>query len=57
MERHRLGEDEAFKVLRAHARGSRRKLSEVADDLVRAAESLNAALGSTAARRVKGDST
>jgi response regulator NasT len=57
MERHRLGEDGAFQALRAHARGRRRKLAEVAEELVRAAESLNAAAGSGPARRAKVDST
>ena len=41
MERYRLGEKEAFEALRAHARGERRKLNEVAGQILRAEETLN----------------
>lgn len=41
MERFKLGRDQAFAMLRDHARSQRRKLSEVAADLIRAQELLN----------------
>lgn len=41
MERYRLGEKEAFEALRARARGERRKLNEVAGEILRAEETLN----------------
>lgn len=41
MERYRLGEKQAFEALRARARGERRKLNEVAGEILRAEETLN----------------
>lgn len=41
MERHRLSEKEAFEALRAHARRERRKLNEVAGEILHAEETLN----------------
>jgi response regulator NasT len=41
MERYHLSEAEAFNALRLHARSLRRKLSDVAEGLVRAADNLN----------------
>jgi response regulator NasT len=41
MERFKLESDAAFNLLRDNARSQRRKLSEVADEMVRAAEILN----------------
>lgn len=41
MERHRLDQAAAFEALRARARAARRKLSEVAAEIVAAAETLN----------------
>lgn len=41
MERYRLGEKAAFEALRARARGERRKLNEVAGEILRAEETLN----------------
>ncbi|MES2296956.1 MAG: response regulator [Pseudomonadota bacterium] len=42
MERHRLSREKAFDTLREYARTHRRKLSEVAADLIQAEETLNA---------------
>jgi response regulator NasT len=44
MERHHLSQESAFEALRTHARTGRRKLSDVAAEIVAAAESLNAPL-------------
>lgn len=41
VERYRVGRQEAFEMLREHARGQRRKVADVADELLRAAESLS----------------
>lgn len=41
MERYRLGEKEAFEALRNRARSERRKLNEVAGEILRAEETLN----------------
>jgi len=41
MERYRLGEKEAFEALRARARAERRKLNELAGEILRAEEALN----------------
>ena len=41
MERYRLSSDEAFDLLRRHARAQRRKVGDVATDLVAAAEKIN----------------
>jgi response regulator NasT len=43
MERRGLGRNEAFETLREHARSQRRKLREVAEEIVRAAEVVNLA--------------
>ena len=42
MDRYHMTETEAFQALRAYARSHRRKLAEVARDLVRSADALNA---------------
>ena len=58
MERHRLDEDAAFQMLRAKARASRRKLADLAEELVRAAELLSASptgSGAQGGRRSRGD--
>jgi response regulator NasT len=44
MERYRLSADEAFNVLRQYARSARRRVDEVAADLVKTAEETNLAL-------------
>ncbi len=41
MERHRLGEKAAFEILRAFARNQRRKLAEVAREVVQSTEAMN----------------
>jgi two-component system, response regulator PdtaR len=41
MERHHLSRDDAFEKLRRHARSQRRKLTDVADDLIKATETIN----------------
>jgi two-component system, response regulator PdtaR len=41
VERYRVDRQEAFEILREHARAHRRKLADAAEDLLRAAESLN----------------
>ncbi len=41
MERFRVGEDEAFNLLRHQAREQRRKISELAQDIIAAAERIN----------------
>ena len=41
VERYRVDRHAAFEMLREHARAQRRKISEVAEELLRAAESLN----------------
>lgn len=42
MERYRLDQDAAFEALRTKARAQRRKVAEVAEEIVRAADTLNA---------------
>ncbi|MBV6475121.1 MAG: hypothetical protein MOGDAGHF_00638 [Rhodocyclaceae bacterium] len=42
MERRRLGRQEAFEFLRTTARAQRRKIGEVAEEILSAAELLNA---------------
>lgn len=51
MERLRIGRDAAFLRLRDHARSQRRKVEDVAADLVDAAESLNLATSESATKR------
>lgn len=51
MERHRLGEEQAFQALRTRARSQRRKVAEVASEIVGATELLSFPEG--AARRPK----
>ena len=41
MERHRLSAEEAFEALRRYSRSQRRKVSEVAAQVIRAAEDIN----------------
>lgn len=41
MERFRVNEDEAFNLLRTHAREQRRKISDLANEIVEAAEKIN----------------
>ncbi len=41
MERHRLSHDAAFEKLRNHARSQRRKLTDIADELIKAVETVN----------------
>jgi hypothetical protein len=41
MERYRLSEEESFEVLRYNARSQRRKLIDVASEIIHAAESIN----------------
>lgn len=41
MERYRLGRQQAFEALRVHARSQRRKLEDVAAEMVKATETLN----------------
>jgi response regulator NasT len=41
MERFRLNADEAFEALRSFARGERRKVKDVAADMISAAETIN----------------
>lgn len=41
VERYRVDRQEAFEMLREHARGQRRKVADVADELLRAAETLS----------------
>ena len=53
MERHRLQQKEAFEILRFFARSHRRKISEVAADVVRAIDAINLPAG--APRGVPGD--
>jgi AmiR/NasT family two-component response regulator len=43
MERFRVTEDDAFNLLRSQARDQRRKISELAQDIVSAAEKINLA--------------
>ncbi len=53
MERHRMGQDQAFQTLRAQARSSRRKVADVAAEIVHAGEvlSVSASTEQPAARR------
>ena len=57
MERHRMGQDQAFQTLRAQARSSRRKVADVAAEIVHAGEVLSASASSEqpAARRPRSD--
>ncbi len=57
MERHRLGQDQAFQALRAQARSSRRKVADVAAEIVHAGEVLSASPSgeSASAKRPKAD--
>lgn len=41
VERHRVDRQEAFELLREHARAQRRKVADVAEDVLRAAETLS----------------
>lgn len=47
MERHRVDRQQAFENLRRHARNQRRRLEDVAEDIVTAAERLSMPLGAT----------
>ncbi len=47
MERHRVDRQQAFENLRRHARNQRRRLEDVAEDIVTAAERLSMPLGET----------
>jgi response regulator NasT len=50
MERHGLNRQQAFEALRNQARSQRRKIAEVADEIIDAAEVLNAAVSKEAPR-------
>lgn len=41
MERHRMNQEAAFEALRLRARSSRRKIAELAEDIIKATETLN----------------
>jgi len=44
MERHRMDRNTAFEALRDHARSRRRKIADVAEELLKSAEALNAVI-------------